>query len=295
LAKTLVYRGLQLLSLGLSTSFLSIALLVLSLYLVCFCFYIYNGHPGLFFSEIKVHGIVWCSSFSVAAGSIINQFYDQEKDQLAKPILVKIRSFIKLKYKLYLYVSLIVFSLLVAAILSFQIFIFFLIYHFYIWFYSHKISKILIVNNIAFVLLLLYPFAGLLFYFKSYSPLALHLLAFLFVFLLLIDLAKDVLSCQADRLLGYQSIATEYSVRTSSYLQALLLFVLAAACPYLMPYLPKFVCSYQYLHICTLFLAVLGLLVLCKSTPLWLYACLKITLLLGVLLVYADLFLMLMG
>ena len=265
---------------------------MLSLYLVCFCFYIYSGNPSLFFSEIKVHGIVWCSSFSVAGGSIINQFYDQEKDQIARPILVQIRSFIKLKYKLYLYILLIIFSLLVACLLSLQIFIFFLVYHFYIWFYSHKMSKILIINNLSLVFLLLYPFAGLLFYFKTYSPMALYLLVFIFIYLLIIDLAKDVLSHKADKIMGYQSIATEYSVPTSIYTQAVLLMILAVFCPYLWAHLPKFICSYYYIQCCMVFFIILAMRLLYRpKLHTWLFPSLKITLLLGILLVYLDLIL----
>ena len=67
---------------------------------------------------------------SIAAGGIINRFYDKEKDEVEKPFRSRLQSFLKEKYFLYSYVILNVFSLGISG--SFLRIFFFLdlsIYH----------------------------------------------------------------------------------------------------------------------------------------------------------------------
>ena len=130
-------------------------------------FFLFNREESLrnFVFDFRVHGIIFCTVLSVLAGGIINQFYDREKDQLTKPFRSKIQSFLKQKYFLYMYISLNLISLGIALLISPRVFIFFLIYQFLIWFYSHILSKVLILNNLSFVSLILYSFFGMLVYY----------------------------------------------------------------------------------------------------------------------------------
>ena len=116
---------------------------------------------------------------------------------------------------MYSYVILNVFSLGISAVLSWRILIFFLIYQFIIWFYSHKLSKMLIINNLTFVSLTLYPFFGLLVYYKHFSYKLFLMAAFLFLIMLTIDLIKDVLTSNVDRVFGYNTIANVFGKKVS--------------------------------------------------------------------------------
>jgi len=102
--------------------------------------------------------------------------------------------------------------------------LYFIVYQFFIWFYSHKLSKILLVNNFTYVLLSVYPFFGVLVYYQYFTIGIFLLSAFLFLFLLSMDIIKDLLSREADEALGYQTFPIVYGVeKTSKLVQVLLL------------------------------------------------------------------------
>ena len=182
--------------------------LLLTFALYVSTFFLFNQEESLtkFVFDFKVHGIIFCSILSILAGGIINQFYDREKDQLTKPFRTRIQNFLKQKYFLYAYITLNLVSLGIALAISSRVFFFFLIYQFLMWFYSHKLSKILIVNNLTFVGLSLYPFFGMLVYYKTFSVYILLMSFFIFFMLLIIDVQKDTLTKSADKVFGYQTI-----------------------------------------------------------------------------------------
>lgn len=190
-------------------------------------FFLFNQEENLrkFVFDYKVHGIIFCSVLSIAAGGIINRFYDNEKDRVSSPFRTRLQSFLKEKYFLYSYITLNVVTLVISAILSPRILVFFLVYQFLIWFYSHKLSKILIVNNLTFVSLSLYPFFGMLVYYQHFSYKIFLMAIFLFLLMLTIDLIKDVLTKNVDKVFGYNTIANVFGKKTSYHIIALVIFL----------------------------------------------------------------------
>lgn len=202
--------------------------LLLTFALYVSTFFLFNREESLrnFVFDFRVHGIIFCTVLSVLAGGIINQFYDREKDQLTKPFRSKIQSFLKQKYFLYLYISLNLISLGIAFLISPRVFIFFLVYQFFIWFYSHKLSKVLILNNLSFVCLTLYPFFGMLVYYKTFSVKVFLMALFLFFILLIIDIIKDLLTKNADKIFGYSTISNRFKSSTTQIIIVFLAVVL---------------------------------------------------------------------
>ena len=190
-------------------------------------FFLFNQEENLrkFVFDYKVHGIIFCSVLSIAAGGIINRFYDNEKDRISRPFRTRLQSFLKEKYFLYSYITLNVVTLVISAILSPRILVFFLVYQFLIWFYSHKLSKILIVNNLTFVSLSLYPFFGMLVYYQHFSYKIFLMAIFLFLLMLTIDLIIDVLKKNVDKVFGYNTIANVFGKKTSYHIIALVIFL----------------------------------------------------------------------
>ena len=190
-------------------------------------FFLFNQEENLrkFVFDYKVHGIIFCSVLSIAAGGIINRFYDNEKDRISRPFRTRLQSFLKEKYFLYSYITLNVVTLVISAILSPRILVFFLVYQFLIWFYSHKLSKILIVNNLTFVSLSLYPFFGMLVYYQHFSYKIFLMAIFLFLLMLTIELIKDVLTKNVDKVFGYNTIANVFGKKTSYHIIALVIFL----------------------------------------------------------------------
>ena len=211
----ILYRLSQLMSLLLGARILVLLLFTFALYVSTF--FLFNQEESLrkFVFDYKVHGIIFCSILSIAAGGIINRFYDNEKDMLARPFRTRLQSFLKERYFLYSYITLNLVSIIISALLSPRILVFFLIYQFFIWFYSHKLSKILIINNLTYVSLSLYPFFGMLVYYQHFSYKIFLMAIFLFLLMLSIDLIKDVLTRNVDKVFGYNTIANVFSKKFS--------------------------------------------------------------------------------
>lgn len=212
--KSFIYRFSQFVGFLLGARFFVAALLTLALYVSTFFLFNQDESFKKFVFDFKVHGIILCTVLTILAGGIINQFYDFEKDHIVKPFRTRIQSFIKQKYFLYAYLVLSVISLGLAWMISHKVFIFFIIYQFFMWFYSHKLSRILILNNLTFVSLTLYPFFGMMVYYETFSKKVLLMAIFLFLILLCIDIVKDMLTKSVDKTFGYTTIPNYFDTKT---------------------------------------------------------------------------------
>ena len=213
--KPVFYRLSQFIGFLLGARFFVTLLLTFALYVSTF--FLFNHEESLkqFVFDLKIHGIIFCAILSILAGGIINQFYDREKDHLTKPFRTKLQSFLQQKYFLYAYVILNILSLLIAMLISSRVLFFFIVYQFFMWFYSHKLSKIPIVNNITFVSLTLYPFFGMLIYYQTFSVRIFFMASFLFLILLVIDVIKDTLTRNADKIFEYFTIPNYFGAKTT--------------------------------------------------------------------------------
>ena len=230
ISKSLYYRFSQFVGFLLGARFFVAALLTFALYVSTF--FLFNQEESFrnFVFDFKVHGIIFCTVLTILAGGIINQFYDLEKAHIVKPFRTRIQSFIKQKYFLYAYLGLSAISLGVAWMISHNVFIFFVVYQFFMWLYSHKLSRILILNNLTFVSLTLYPFFGMMVYYETFSKKVFLMAVFLFLILLCIDIVKDTLTRSVDKAFGYTTIPNYFKSRnTKIILISLLLITMAVS------------------------------------------------------------------
>ena len=225
LSKSLFYRFSQFVGFLLGARFFVAALLTFALYVSTF--FLFNQEESFrnFVFDFKVHGIIFCTVLTILAGGIINQFYDLEKDHLVKPFRTRLQSFIKQKYFLYAYLALSAVSLGIAWMISHNVFVFFVIYQFFMWFYSHKLSRILILNNLTFVSLTLYPFFGMMVYYETFSKKVFLMAVFLFLILLCIDIVKDTLTRSVDKAFGYTTIPNYFKTRNTKIILTSLLII----------------------------------------------------------------------
>lgn len=227
-SKSLLYRFSQFVGFLLGARFFVAALLTFALYVSTFFLFNQDESFRKFVFDFKVHGIIFCTVLTILAGGIINQFYDLEKDHIVKPFRTRVQSFIKQKYFLYAYLALSVISLGVAWMISHNVFVFFVVYQFFMWFYSHKLSRILIVNNLTFVSLTLYPFFGMMVYYETFSKKVFLMAVFLFLILLYIDIVKDTLTKSVDKTFGYTTIPNYFKSRNTKLILTSLLMVTMA-------------------------------------------------------------------
>jgi 4-hydroxybenzoate polyprenyltransferase len=225
--KSLFYRFSQFVGFLLGARFFVAILLTFALYVSTFFLFNQDETFRKFVFDFKVHGIIFCTVLTILAGGIINQFYDFEKDHIVKPFRTRVQSFIKQKYFLYVYLFLCMISLIIALFISYRVFLFFVVYQFFMWFYSHKLSRILIINNLTFVSLTLYPFFGMMVYYETFSKKVLLMAIFLFLILLCIDIVKDMLTKSVDKAFGYTTIPNYFkSKNTKAIIISLLIIVM---------------------------------------------------------------------
>ncbi|HUH34447.1 MAG TPA: UbiA family prenyltransferase [Moheibacter sp.] len=223
--KTLSLRKIFIKTLALFTVIRSynIVMLVLAQYMASlFIFNQGKSHLQILL-EKNLTFIVLASALSAAAGYIINNFYDLEKDRLQRPFQHYIERFISQQFKLNTYLTLNALALIISCLVSWRVGFFFLVYQFMVWFYSHKINKIVWLNNLYTVILMVFPFFALFLYYENFDQIIFFHAAFLFLLLLITDILKDLTSTSADMIYDYQTLPVVYGERkTKQILSALM-------------------------------------------------------------------------
>jgi prenyltransferase family protein len=171
----------------------------------------------------RLFAIVLAGALAVAGGYIINAFYDQEKDLINKPTRTLMERMVGQRTKLSLYFILNFLSVIVASYVSFRAVLFFSIYIFMMWFYSHRIKKIVLVGNIVSGILSIIPFFAIFVYYHNFQKIIFVHAAFLYYLLLAKDFVKDLQNIKGDFALGYHTIATDYGERSSKQLITVLI------------------------------------------------------------------------
>jgi 4-hydroxybenzoate polyprenyltransferase len=154
--------------------------------------------------------IVLVSSLTIASGYIINNFYDSKKDIINKPNKSKLDRLVSQKTKLYLYFTVNFIVFLLSFFVSFRAVLFFSTYIFLIWFYSHKLKKMLIIGNLTASFLAVLPFFAILLYYKNLYPQIFAHATFLFLLLLIREMIKDLENIKGDMPNDYQTIPVVY-------------------------------------------------------------------------------------
>lgn len=174
--------------------------------------------------DINLFLIVLASSVTIASGYIINNFYDSQKDLINRPRKSMLDRLVSQKTKLMVYFSLNFIAAFLGFLISWRAALFFSVYIFLIWFYSHKVKRYAIIGNLMSTLMTIAPFFAIfLMYFKdientnSYLVIFSHA-TFLFLLLWIRELVKDLENITGDFSTNYQTIPVVYGEQTSKYL-----------------------------------------------------------------------------
>jgi 4-hydroxybenzoate polyprenyltransferase len=177
--------------------------------------------------DFQLFIIVLASSLTIASGYIINSFYDSKKDLINRPNKSQLDRLVSQTTKLRVYFSLNFFVALIAFFVSFRAVLFFSVYIFLIWFYSHKIKKYTLVGNLMAAFLAVLPFFGILLYFYLKMPLyeiennsaklsvILSHASFLFLLILIREMIKDLENLKGDLANDYKTIPIIYGEEVS--------------------------------------------------------------------------------
>lgn len=159
--------------------------------------------PNLFF-------LVLATASVVAAGYIINNFYDSEKDLINRPHKTMLDRFVSQRTKLSVYFILNLAGIFFASYVSFRTVVFFSIYIFMIWFYSHRLKKLLFFGNIVASILTITPFFAIFVYYKNFETGIFVHAAFLYLIVVMRELVKDLENMKGDLAQGYHTIPVVY-------------------------------------------------------------------------------------
>jgi len=166
--------------------------------------------------------LILASSATIAGGYIINNFYDSEKDLINRPQKSMLDRLVSQNTKLSLYFVLNFIAVIIASSVSFRAVIFFSIYIFAIWFYSHKLKKMPFIGNLTSAILTITPFFIIFIYYKNFEHVIFVHAMFLFLMISMRELTKDLENIKGDLANGYQTIPIVYGEKSSKIMLTIL-------------------------------------------------------------------------
>ncbi len=172
--------------------------------------------------DLNLFMIVTASALAIAGGYIINNFYDAEKDLINRPKKSMLDRLVSQRTKLSTYFVLNFMSVFFASYVSFRAVVFFALYIFGIWFYSHKLKKIAFIGNLTSAVLSITPFFAVFIYYGNFEKVIFVHATFLFLLILMRELIKDLENIKGDLAQNYRTIPVLYGERMSKVLLTLL-------------------------------------------------------------------------
>lgn len=175
--------------------------------------------------DLNLFFLVLATSSVAASGYIINNFYDSEKDLINRPQKTMLDRFVSQRTKLSVYFILNLAGIFFASYISFRAVVFFSVYIFIIWFYSHRLKKILFLNNFMASIITIAPFFAIFLYYMNFERVILVHASFLYLIILMREMVKDLENMKGDLVSGYRTIPIVYGEQMSKILMSLMVFL----------------------------------------------------------------------
>lgn len=237
--------------------------------------------------NLKLFYLVLATAFSTAAGYIINNFYDAEKDKINRPKKFLLEHLLSQQSQLVLYFLLNGATLITAGAASFKAILFFTVYIFGIWIYSSSLKRLFWISNLFATLLAIIPFFAVTIYFKNFESVVIYHASFLFLLILIRDIVKDLQNYKGDWVQSYQTLPIVFgNLKTKTIVSALIflnsipIYLLIQSHLGLMTYYFYFSIPYM------LFVLVLLWKGSTQKMYLWIHNLLKVLIFLGVIGIY---------
>ena len=224
---TILAKIVSLLSL---TRVYNIALIAAAQYLSCIFFFTSRPPDFSVLTDPHFFVLVVCTWMTIAAGYIINFFYDKNKDLVNSPVKSRIDGFVSQATTLKLYLTLNALAVAASLYVSLRSGVFFAGFAFLLWFYSHKLKKIPLVSNLSLAAVAIVPLFAVFFYRKivDIQVVVSHGL-FLFFLLVAMSLLNDLNNRRGDAVFGYRTLPVVWGERAAASAVAAF-FSASAAC-----------------------------------------------------------------
>jgi len=242
----------------------NILIIVIAQYLTSIYILAYDKPVKEVVLDVNLLMLVLASAATIAGGYIINSFYDSEKDLINRPIKSRLDRLVSQNTKLSFYFVLNFIAVIMASYVSFKAVIFFSVYIFGIWFYSHKLKKLPFIGNLTSAILTIMPFFAIFMYYKNFETVIFVHAIFLFLMISMRELTKDLENIKGDIAQNYITIPVAYGEKVSKTMLTVLAVTTLIPMYLLLFY---FEVGYMYLFFyLSLFLLVVFLILLWKST-----------------------------
>ena len=234
--------------------------------------------------DVNLFLIVTASALVIAAGYIINNFYDAEKDLINKPTKSILDRLVSQRFKLTTYFLLNFSAIFLASYISFKAVLFFSTYVFGIWLYSHKLKRIPLFGNMISAILAIAPFFVVFVYYKNFETVIFVHALFLFLLILARELIKDLENMAGDLAQNYKTLPVIYGTKTSKVIVAFLAVLTLIPALLLINY---FDVGYMYIYFnLSILLLIVFMFLLWKAKKkkdyVWLHNILKLIIISGV-------------
>jgi 4-hydroxybenzoate polyprenyltransferase len=205
----------------------NIPIIILAQYLSAIFIFAPNKGALSILLDFRLFIVVFASAITIASGYIINSFYDSQKDLINRPNKSMLDRLVSQKTKLQVYFVLNFIAALFALLVSWRASLFFAVYIFMIWLYSHKRKKYALFGNLIAAFLAIFPFFGILLYYYFKLPLneieshsndlavTFTHASFLFILLLVREMTKDLENIKGDLANGYETIPVTFGENVS--------------------------------------------------------------------------------
>ncbi|WP_370390681.1 geranylgeranylglycerol-phosphate geranylgeranyltransferase [uncultured Winogradskyella sp.] len=213
--------------------------------------------------DVNLLMLVLASSAAIAAGYIINNFYDSEKDLINRPQKTMLDRLVSQNTKLSFYFVLNFLVLVFASYVSFRAVVFFALYIFAIWLYSHRLKKRPMVGNIVSAILTVTPFFAIFIYYSNFELVVFAHAVFLFLLVSMRELTKDLENIKGDLALDYRTVPVVYGERISKIMLSVVA-VITIAWAFLLIFFFDIGHMYIFFYLCIVLLVVF-LLILWRS------------------------------
>ncbi|MDP4665120.1 MAG: geranylgeranylglycerol-phosphate geranylgeranyltransferase [Flavobacteriaceae bacterium] len=215
----------------------NILLLAVAQYLAAI--YMLDGSRSLsaVFFDYKLMFIVLSSATAIAAGYIINNFYDRKKDFINRPQKAMIDSMVSDRTKLLVVAITATLALGMASLVSYRALLFFGAYIVAMCLYSAFLRRFTILSNMVSAFLVVTPFLAITIYYRSFDTVIFVQAIFLLLILSAKKIAKDLKSIQGDLTANLKTIPVRYGVQHSKNLfYTLLLLAMSVALFFVLRY-----------------------------------------------------------
>lgn len=191
----------------------NITLVMLAQYLAA----IYVLNPGVPAMEVLadpyLHLMLFSTACVIASGFIINSFYDLEKDIINRPGSVVFSRLVSQQTCLNFYFFFNTIGMILSFYVSKRIMLFNFLFSIALWFYSHKLKKVVLVGNIAATLLTVAPFLIIVLYYKEVNFAIFFYVAFMALMVVTREIVKDIIAEKGDVIYGYHTLPVDLGRR----------------------------------------------------------------------------------